>query len=59
MDKKVYCFECKKYFENIEKFNEEHNKTFYQVMKIKHDPLFEDNCLSYIANILYENNQIK
>jgi len=59
MDKKVYCFECKKYFENIEKFNEEHNKTFYQVMKIKHDPLFEDNCLSYIANILSENNQIK
>lgn len=58
MDKKVFCIECNKYYENIESFNEEHNKIAYQVMNVKHNPLFQDNCLSYISFILSDTSKI-
>lgn len=37
MNKKVFCIQCNKYFENIQDFNKEHDKISYQVMKVKHN----------------------
>ena len=58
MNKKVFCIECNKYFENIENFNQEHNKISFQVMKVKHNFLMEENCLAYISKIISDNNKI-
>ena len=59
MNKKVYCLECQKYFNNYENFKAEHEKVSYKVMNIQHNPLLEENCLSYISQIILENNAFK
>ena len=58
MNKKVLCIQCNKYFENIEDFNQKHNKVSSKVMNIKHDYLLEENCLAYISKILADNSKI-
>ena len=44
MNKKVFCIQCNKYFENIQDFNKEYDKISFQVMKVKHNFLIEENC---------------
>jgi len=58
MNKKVFCLECTKYFDNYEIFKAEHEKVSFKVMGIQHTPLFEENCLSYISKILLDNSKI-
>ena len=59
MNKKVFCLECKMYFDNYESYKATHEKASFKVMKIQHTPLLEDACLSYISNILLDNVKIK
>ena len=59
MNKRVFCLECKRYYDNYEIYKEIHGKASYKVMKIQHTPLLEDACLSYISNILLDNAEIK
>lgn len=59
MNNKVFCLECNKYFENVEKFNQVHNdKVSFQVMKVKHNYIIEGNCLAYISKIFADNSKI-
>jgi predicted RNase H-like nuclease (RuvC/YqgF family) len=52
MDKnEIYCFDCNKYFPNIDLFNQEHNKTINKVIGIKHDFLKPELTLQYISNL--------
>lgn len=60
---KVYCIDCKKYFQNISSFNEEHKKTLFLVLKTPHSFIQEENILEYINKLNKANslliNQIK
>ena len=39
-ESEIYCLDCKRYFENMELFNEEHSKILYKniiiLLKTKH-----------------------
>ena len=54
MSKKLFCLECKRYFENNKEWDEEHNKLYYK-NNIKHKFLIENNVLSYIFDIMTRN----
>ena len=59
----ILCLDCKKYFENINSFEQEHDKPLFKVLKTKHSYIETKNTLEYIAklsntiNILYEELQ--
>ena len=45
----------KKYFNNRDEWDKEHNKIFYKAKNIKHNFLIEGNALSYIFDIMTKN----
>lgn len=55
MNEKVFCLDCKRYFNNNKEWDEEHNKLYYKVNNIKHKFLIENNVLSYISDIMSKN----
>lgn len=59
----ILCFDCKKYFPNINSFNEEHNKPLYKVLKKYHSFIQAENTLEYIYRLNEANsflcNEIK
>lgn len=52
----IYCLDCKKYFQNMELFNEEHNKVLYQVLNKRHNFITEDKSLQYIGQFIKAND---
>ena len=60
MNEKLFCIECKRYFNNDKDWDKEHNKLYYKVNNVKHNFLIEKNALSYIFDMMtknYENAQ--
>ena len=47
----ILCIDCKKYFPNINSFNEEHNKPLYKVLKKPHSFIQAENTLEYIYRL--------
>lgn len=59
MQQKVFCIECDKYFDSFENYKKEHDdKISYQVMKIKHNYLIENNSLAYFSKLFSDNSKI-
>jgi hypothetical protein len=58
MDKRVFCIECNKFFDDVESFNKEHDQVSYKVMNVKHNFLLQENCLEYIIKLISVNNKI-
>lgn len=67
---KIFCLDCKKYFENIDSFNEEHKKPLYFVLKKVHSFIQKENTLEHthrlneansllLNQIKFQQNQIK
>lgn len=60
MNEKLFCIECKRYFQNKEDWDKEHDKIFYQLKNIKHNYIFEGNVFSLVFDVMsknYENEQ--
>ena len=55
MNEKFFCLDCKRYFNNKDEWDKEHNKIFYKAKNIKHNFLIEGNVLSYIFDIMTKN----
>ena len=55
-ENQIFCLDCKKYFKNMELFNEEHNKVLYQVLNKKHNFITEDKSLQYIGQFIKAND---
>lgn len=49
--REILCIDCKKYFPDINSFNEEHNKPLYKVLKKLHSFIHAENILEYIYNL--------
>ena len=58
MDKRVFCIECNKFFDDVESFNKEHDQVSYKVMNVKHNFLLQENCLEHIIKLISVNNKI-
>jgi len=37
MNEKFFCLDCKRYFNNKDEWDKEHNKIFYKAKNIKHN----------------------
>ena len=55
-ESEIYCLDCKRYFENMELFNEEHSKILYKVLNKKHNYITEDKALQYIGQFIKAND---